>query len=174
MSAVRKIAMSCLVAVACGFWIPEALADASVTADRYVRVKPLATIGQIDPLQTAVTVTFPKEHFQTVGDAALHLLRRSGYALAEPGISPEDAHARLLQFPLPEVHRRFETVAIVQILQALGGPSYIPTIDHVNRTVTFKLGQDDLVLERTGPEAVSEGKHRNKGKPTGKVARAEE
>lgn len=104
---------------------------------RYVRVVASVPSEQVKPLDTVVSVTFPRREVRTVGDAARHLVRRTGYGIAVDSEAPSPAHERVTGFPLPEVHRSFESVTVMGVLEALGGEAYRPVIDHASRTVTF-------------------------------------
>ncbi len=116
----------------------EVAASEQFAVDRYVRVSTVPTASQKNPLNTIVTVTFPKGKVDTVGNAARYLLGRSGYQLAKGDSVSNANHKRLLNFPLPEVQRQFELVTVIAVLDALGGPSYKPRVNHENRTVTYQ------------------------------------
>lgn len=112
-----------------------------IEGGRYVRVKAAmsrdAQAQIANPMTTIVSLTFPRETVVTVGDAVVHLLKRSGYGVdAELG---GDAHARLMAFDLPESQRRLDYVTVEQALALLGGWSYAPSIDHIHRTVAYGL-----------------------------------
>ena len=132
-----------------------AFAQDQVSLSRYTSVTPTPQPEQMDPLKTVVSVEFPRGTVRTVGDAAALLLQRTGYRLGQGG-GASAGHARLTGFPLPEVHRRFEVVAVERILAALAAPSYEPRIDHVNRRVSFALAGDaaDRPSTERAPETV--------------------
>jgi type IV pili sensor histidine kinase/response regulator len=123
---------------------PPARAQVSATdvidAGRYTRVVAIATEEQQHPLLAVVSIAFPTQIATTTGEALAHLLARSGYRLASPDEVAADAavaHLQFIGFALPEVHRRFDAVRLVHILEALGGDSHQPVIDHASRTVWF-------------------------------------
>ena len=101
---------------------------------RYSVLRTLPSAAQLDPLAARVTVRFP-ESVQTVGQAVQHLLRDSGYRLADasPGAS-----AILLELPLPGVQRSLGPVALRQALAVLGGPAFRLVQDPLHRLVAFE------------------------------------
>lgn len=109
---------------------------------RYVRVVAVPDPAQIEPLQTVVSVSFPRREIATVGDAAKYLLRRTGYAMPAVDAEAFPEHAKAASFPLPEIHRRFDGVTIASALEALAGAAYRPVIDDVERTVIFELKEN--------------------------------
>lgn len=119
---------------------PSAQAEqpASFDAGRYTRVLAVPERHQIEPLQTIVSVEFPRQEIVTVGDAAAYLLRRTGYSMLSPAPKKRADHARVLAFSLPEVQRRFDGVTITAALEALAGAAYRPVINHASRTVHFE------------------------------------
>ena len=58
------------------------LEAAEMQVGRYSVLRTLPTAEQLDPLAARVTVRFP-ESVQTIGQAVQHLLRDSGYRLAD-------------------------------------------------------------------------------------------
>ena len=101
---------------------------------RYSVLRTLPTVAQLDPLAARVTVRFP-ESVQTVGQAVQHLLRESGYRLAD---SSTGASATLLGLPLPGVQRSLGPVALRQALAVLGGPAFRLVQDPLHRLVAFE------------------------------------
>lgn len=130
--------------------LAAALSSGAASADevkvfeggRYVRVVAVPAQEQIEPLQTIVSVTFPRREIATVGDAARYLLRRTGYAMPAVDTQAFPDHAKVARFPLPEVHRRFDGVTIASALEALAGGAYRPVIDDAERTVVFELKEN--------------------------------
>lgn len=117
------------------------VASDTVAAGRYTRIAPTVPAAQADPMLAVITISFPEDLVRTTGDAARHLLRRSGYDLVRPHWVSTYAwmlHTRFLGFELPEVHRRFDSVRLIHVLEALAGPSYRPVIDHGARSVWFE------------------------------------
>lgn len=131
------------VALLCGFFLlPLASVAEEIAVGRYVRVTTGLSDSQVNPLQTVVTINFPRGSVDTIGAAAEYLLQRSGYVL----MSAEAAnphHVKLVGFPLPEVQREFELVTVMSALDALGGPSYEPDVNHEERIVSYKLRENE-------------------------------
>lgn len=123
------------------------VAEEQVAVGRYVRVATAPTASQLNPLETVVTVNFPKGQVDTIGGAARYLLSRSGYQLADVAPDSNPRHEQLLRFPLPDVQREFQLITVMAALKALGGPSYEPRIDHVERTVTYHLRDGQAVAK---------------------------
>ena len=101
---------------------------------RYSVLRTLPTAEQLDPLAARVTVRFP-ESVQTIGQAVQHLLRDSGYRLAD---SSTGISAILLDLPLPGVQRSLGPVALRQALAVLGGPAFRLVQDPLHRLVAFE------------------------------------
>lgn len=104
-----------------------------VQAGRYTLVVTTPYADQVDPLAAVVSVSFPRQSVRTVGDAAMSVLSRSGYTLAQ------DSWTLPLSFPLPDVQRRFDNVDVRGILQALGGPGYALRVDPAARSIAYEL-----------------------------------
>lgn len=136
-----------------GFTIPHlAMAqsedDSLVRVGRYQLVDTSLPNEKRSPLSTVVSLSFPK-NVTTVGDAAGYLLRRTGYALAP--VTNEKraaAHERLTAFNLPEVHRSFDDVTVLDILIALAGEGYQPVINHEIRQIQFALREESSGKKR--------------------------
>ena len=125
------------------------IAEDDVAIGRYARVKPQLDEQETDairnPLQTVVSVHFPRQEVETVGDAIEYLLLRSGYRLCDDTVT--EAQQRLTNFPLPEAQRRFDFVTVRRGLELLGGQSYSPNVDHVLRTISYELNQNPSVID---------------------------
>lgn len=117
----------------------SSVAEDKIALGRYVRVTTVPTASQLNSLETVISINFPKGQVDTIGAAASYLLIRSGYQLADVEAASNPRHEQLLNFPLPDVQRDFELVTVMSVLDALGGPSYEPRVDHVERTVTYRL-----------------------------------
>lgn len=124
-----------------------------VPAGRYVRVTSEPALAQRNPLQAIISVSFPREQVTTLGEAATYLLERSGYTMADVAAPKVDAaYGKLLRFTLPEVQREFRSVSLWAALEALAGPSYMPTVNHVDRTVAFRLRPNSVATPRSTVE----------------------
>ena len=115
------------------------VAEQKIAVGRYIRVTTEPSASQLNPLETVVTVKFPRGQVDTVGAAASYLLSRSGYELAGAEVTSNPDHQKVLHFPLPDVQRQFQLVTVMAALDALGGPPYQPQVNHVDRTVTYQL-----------------------------------
>ena len=125
------------------------IAEDEVAIGRYARVKPQLDERQTEairnPLQTVVSVHFPRQEVETVGDAIEYLLLRSGYRLREDSVT--EAQQRLTSFPLPEAQRRIEFVTVRRGLELLGGQSYAPNVDHILRTISYELNKSPSIVD---------------------------
>lgn len=130
------------------------LEAAEMQVGRYSVLRTLPTVEQIDPLAVRVTVRFP-ESVQTIGQAVQHLLRDSGYRMAD---SSTGASAILLEMPLPGVQRSLGPVALRQALAVLGGPAFRLVQDPLHRLVAFeRCPNPDPPPEFTGDLAGDSG-----------------
>ena len=138
------------------------VAEQKIAVGRYIRVTTEPTASQLNPLETVVTVKFPRGQIDTVGAAASYLLSRSGYALAGAVVTSNPEHQKVLHFPLPDVQRQFQLVTVLAALDALGGPPYQPHINHVDRIVTYQLRNAYRHLnEQDNEQAQSETRNTN-------------
>ncbi len=108
-----------------------------IQTDRYSAVEPEPTVGQEAPLQTIVTVKFPRQ-VRNVGQAISYTLKRSGYRLA-PQWASDPNMSVLMQLPLPEVHRVLGPMTVKQALTTLSGSVFMLVTDPVHRYVSFEV-----------------------------------
>ena len=105
---------------------------------RYTTVEPGASDTQRAPLETIVTVAFPRDQVNTVGQAVHYLLMRTGFRL-----SPEDqlpaAVQAILTLPLPEVQRRIGPIRVSAALGVLLGEPFRLTSDPLRREIAYTL-----------------------------------
>lgn len=102
------------------------------------------------PLAVVAIVNFPRGQVRSVGDALVHLLARTGYALV-PADQLDDAARALLDLPLPESHRRLGPYRVDAMLQVLLGDAWSVEIDALARRVRFDADGCEPVIEaRTG------------------------
>ena len=111
--------------------------DSLIQTDRYSAVEPEPTSGQEAPLQTIVTVRFPRQ-VRNVGQAISYTLKRSGYRLA-PQWASDPAVSVLMQLPLPEVHRILGPMSVKDVLTTLAGSAYVLITDPVHRFISFEV-----------------------------------
>ena len=103
---------------------------------RYSLLSAEPTEAQTDLLATSVTVHFPAQ-IQTVGEAVGHLLRRSGYRLADTeALAPETMG--LLALPLPTVHQQLGPMPLRRALETLAGPTFHLVQDPLHRLIAFE------------------------------------
>lgn len=98
------------------------------------------------PLAVVATVSFPRGQVRSVGDALVHLLARTGYALVPPD-RLDDAARALLDLPLPESHRRLGPYRVDAMLQVLLGDAWSVEIDALARSVRFEADGCAPVIE---------------------------
>ena len=131
----RRFSALVPVLVAASAWLASPHLEASeMQVGRYSVLRTQPSAAQLDPLAARVTVHFP-ESVQTIGQAVQHLLRESGYRLAD---SSTGASAVLLELPLPGVQRSLGPVALRQALAVLGGPAFRLVQDPLHRLVAFE------------------------------------
>jgi len=103
---------------------------------RYSLLSAEPTEAQTDLLATSVTVHFPAQ-IQTVGEAVGHLLRHSGYRLADTeALAPETKG--LLALALPTVHRQLGPMPLRRALETLAGPTFHLVQDPLHRLIAFE------------------------------------
>lgn len=117
------------------------LAQAQTSADgqqlsRYTSFEATPAASVSNPLAVIATVSFPRGHVQTVGDAMRHLLVRTGYRLVADDQLDETSRV-LLQLPLPESHRQLGPYRVDAMLQALLGDAWRLQTDPLLRSVRF-------------------------------------
>jgi conjugative transfer region protein (TIGR03748 family) len=100
---------------------------------RYLTVQNQATAEQQDLLKQICRRHFAKS-IRTVGGAMRHLLRDSGYSLADRA----DLSC-LLNRSLPQVQRDFGPIALQEGLSTLAGNTYQLLVDPMHRLVSFRL-----------------------------------
>ena len=112
------------------------LPASDIQVGRYSLFAATPTEAQADPLQATITVQFP-ESVRTVGDAMQHVLRQSGYRLAEPeATGPESAY--LMALALPAVQRSLGPMPLKRALETLAGPAFRLVEDPVHRLIAFE------------------------------------
>jgi len=114
---------------------PLTVSPAWVRQDRYTLVSTRPTLEQRQPLFQLVTVQISPALHATVGDALLHVLQRSGYALC----ANRAEVATLFSRPLPAVQHQLGPMALLDALTILGGPAWRLVIDPVERSVCYAL-----------------------------------
>ena len=118
------------------------IAGLSVSSDiqvgRYAVMKEKPTEGQLHPLVASTEVLFPDD-VQSVGQAMRHLLEMQGYALGQPSDRLDNADLmKLLNMPLPEIHRDLGPMTLSDLLETLAGPAWFLVHDPVQRLVSFE------------------------------------
>ncbi len=111
--------------------------DSLIQTDRYSAVEPEPTLGQEAPLQTIVTLKYPRQ-VRNVGQAISYTLKRSGYRLA-PQWASDPTLSVLMQLPLPEVHRTLGPMTVKKVLSTLAGSAYVLVTDPVHRYISFEV-----------------------------------
>jgi conjugative transfer region protein (TIGR03748 family) len=110
------------------------LAAENVQTGRYSELTTTATPAQLWPLANIVSVSY---HPGTqISNAVKEVLTAAGYQL-HPNVWSDPTLSRLLNLTIPEVHQRFEQMAVQEILHALVGSSLDVLVDPVKRYVSF-------------------------------------
>lgn len=102
---------------------------------RYQRIALRPRPDQRDLLAAVGYMDFGDE-IQTVGDAIAALVDGSGYRLMAS--SPGSCQNRLLELPLPSVHRHLGPLSLRQALAVLSGPAWRLWVDRVSRFLWFE------------------------------------
>lgn len=111
-------------------------ASETVQLARYSTSSLLPPQSASNPLAVVASVSFPRALVQNVGDAARHLLARTGYQLVD-ATQLELAAQGLLRLPLPESHRHLGPYRVDAMLQTLLGEPWQVQIDPITRSVRF-------------------------------------
>lgn len=94
------------------------------------------SIAELDPLQSVVTISFPRQQVLTVAHAIDYLLLRSGFRM---GAIEQPEIGEILALPLPEVHRRLGPYSVARALNVLMGEAFTLTVDPARRRVSYTL-----------------------------------
>lgn len=133
--------MNRIVSVLCwAVWAAPTLASepqgASETlVSRYTSIALAPTLADADPLESIVTLHFPRAQVNTVGEAVHHLLVRTGYRLGQIDTAIQEVFA----LPLPQVHRKLGPCSVRTALRILMGESYVLVTDPARRVVGYAL-----------------------------------
>jgi conjugative transfer region protein (TIGR03748 family) len=123
----------------------SAEARSLVRVGRYSTVTPKPTPEQASLLLAIIQAKMPPK-VDTVGKAVRHLLRRSGFELADGGAMQPEV-VQILGKKLPQVHRKFGPMTLEDALLVLVGPAFRLDVDHVHRVINFRLADQ----RETGP-----------------------
>jgi len=114
--------------------------SSKIPVARYSLIHPAPDAGQLDVFAVREPIRIPQD-IDTVGDALTWLLKDSGYRLVSPQPLSDDTNA-LLQWPLPQAHRRFEFLPLKQVIELLIGPAYRVVHDPVHRQIAIERCRD--------------------------------
>ena len=109
--------------------------EGEINLNRYSKTAPVAEPQQIDPLSVVVKMKFPSS-ITTIGQALEYLLEESGYRLS---YSKDMRNQKLMNLPLPRVHRKLGPIAPRNALSTLTGKPWQLVQNDLDRTVTFQL-----------------------------------
>lgn len=115
---------------------PLEASNVAVQVDRYSVMVVGPTAGQLDLLAVTSPVVIPND-IKTIGDALEWLLRDSGYRLASEPVMTSDTK-KMLELPLPAVHRRFESMSLKTAVALMVGPAFHIVQDPVHRLIAFE------------------------------------
>lgn len=111
--------------------------DDSILISRYVSAQIGPTQAQLDILQSVVSIDIPDE-INTVGSALSHLLKPYGYRIGREGQNSSQMQI-LLSLPLPEPHRSFGPIKLLDALAVFGGEVFSLMVNPVSRTISYQL-----------------------------------
>lgn len=100
---------------------------------RYTLIELSPTTAQRDLLLQVIEVHMPEDARASVGDALLHVLKRSGYRMCETA----DAAMELYTLPLPAAHLQLGPMMLRDALLTLVGPAWNVEVDDRLRQVCF-------------------------------------
>ena len=124
-------------------WAQQPMRVTERQISRYTTLLVAPETTEANPLETIVTVHFPRPQVKTVSDAVAYLLNRTGYRLgATPALVQE-----VFVLSLPEVHRRIGPYSVRTALGVLMGEAYTLAVDPARRLVAY--------APVTAPEKVS-------------------
>lgn len=115
----------------------DASTEAHYQVGRYSSVSTEPTKGQKDLLAVIIERQFDSS-ISTVGEAIQHILKNSGYRLADLNVSDPKLPI-LLNVPLPKAHRTLGPTSLRTALNTLAGPSWELIVDPVHRLISFEL-----------------------------------
>lgn len=133
--------MNRIVSVLCWVvWTAPTLASepqgtSETLVSRYTSVALAPTLADADPLESIITLHFPRAQVNTVGDAVNHLLVRTGYRLGQIDTPAQE----VLALSLPQVHRKLGPCSVRTALRMLMGESYMLVTDPARRVVGYAL-----------------------------------
>jgi len=107
---------------------------------------------QENPFKALIVARFDRE--QTVGDAVAVLLGFVGYEFRIHGNAIDPMAMAFYQKPLPDVHRYFENVTLLDALVSLTGEGYTLVFDHSERAASVDMTPSKRLLIRVGKERV--------------------
>lgn len=110
--------------------------DDTIALSRYIEVSTDVDRQQRNPMQTVVSIAFPP-NIRQVGQAINYTIRSTGYSINDLDMTPEETRF-MYTLPLPEVHRKFDHVKVINVLKTLVGDAFIPMADPIRRKVAFK------------------------------------
>lgn len=110
--------------------------DDAVALSRYVEISTDVDRQQRNPMQTVISIAYPP-NIDKIGQAISYTIKATGYNMNDLDMTPEETRI-LYTLPLPEVHRNFEHVKVINILKTLVGDAFIPMADPVRRKIAFK------------------------------------
>jgi type IV pili sensor histidine kinase/response regulator len=108
-----------------------------VQTGRYTAVYAVPTDAQRDPLQTIVTVSFPKD-IETVGQAVNYLLVDTGYSISDALYWDVEVF-ELVRHPLPAIQRELGPLTILDAIWTIVGPAFTVSINAIDRSVAVEI-----------------------------------
>lgn len=128
---------------------PSTLTTTVTQIARYSVLQPSAALDQQDVLAVTVPLSVP-ENIVTVGGAVEWVLNTSGYRLVSSDRWSTEVKD-LLNLPLPNAQRRFESLSIKDILALLVGPTFVLVNDPVHRLMSFERCGDSAAADSQSP-----------------------
>ena len=142
---------------------PSTLTTTVTQIARYSVLPPSAALDQQDFLAVTVPLSVP-ENIATVGGAVEWVLNTSGYRLVSSDQWSTEVQD-LLNLPLPNAQRRFESLSIKDVLALLVGPTFLLVNDPVHRLMSFERCGDSAAADSQSPANSPKTSKTHRGDP---------
>ncbi len=142
---------------------PSTLTTTVTQIARYSVLPPSTALDQQDLLSVTVPLSVP-ENIATVGGAVEWVLNTSGYRLVSSDQWSTEVKD-LLNLPLPNAQRRFESLSIKDVLALLVGPTFVLVNDPVHHLMSFERCGDSTAADSQSPANSPKTSRTHRGDP---------
>lgn len=109
----------------------------SVVLGRYSTASSEPPSDLVEPIETVISLNFPRQTVRSIREAVDYTLMRSGYRLDENSLN--DAARQFLELPLPESQRQVGPYPVSAVLTVLMGSAWRAEVNRADRTVSIAL-----------------------------------